>query len=120
MFYDNYVKCCNNVKKSPSAVAVELGLSRASVSGWKNGKIPTDANISKMADYFGVTSDYLLGNEQKEKPLVNDDEELNEYLEELKNRPEMKMLFSLAKGATKKDVEDAVAIIEALRRRSEE
>ena len=37
--------------------------------------------------------DYLLGNEQKEKPLVNNDEELTEYLEELKNRKEMRMLF---------------------------
>ena len=40
----------------------------------------------------------------------------NEYLEELKNRPEMRMLFSLAKGATKEDIEQAVKIIEALKK----
>ena len=43
-------------------------------------------------------------------------DELTEYLEELKTRPEMKMLFSVAKGATKEDIEKAVAIIEALRK----
>ena len=43
------------------------------------------------------------------------DDELNEYLEELKNREDMRMLFSLAKGATKEDVMQAVKIIEALR-----
>ena len=46
---------------------------------------------------------------------LTDDEELQEYLEELKNRSEMRMLFSLAKGATKEDVEKAVKIIEALK-----
>lgn len=53
---------------------------------------------------------------QNEKPLVNEDEELTDYLEELKNRSEMRILFKLAKGATKEDVEQAVKIIEALRK----
>ena len=55
----------------------------------------------------------------KAEALVNGDAELNEYLEELKNREECRMLFSLAKGATKEDVMRAVAIIEALRREEE-
>ena len=46
---------------------------------------------------------------------LTEDEDLQEYLEELKNRSEMRMLFSLAKGATKEDVEKAVKIIEALK-----
>lgn len=41
--------------------------------------------------------------------------ELTMYLEELRSRPEMRMLFSIAKDATKEDVEKAVAIIKALR-----
>ena len=115
MFYDNFVRLCNAAGRSPSSVATEIGLSRASVSGWKNGKMPTDATAMKLADYFGVSVDYLLGNsDEKEKPAATEDDELNEYLEELKTRPEMRMLFSLAKGATKQDVEQAVAIVEAL------
>ena len=114
MFYDNFVRLCNRVNKSPSSVATEIGLSRASVNGWKNGKKPTDATTIKLADYFGVSVDELIGNAENEKqPLINEDEELTEYLEELKNRPEMRMLFSLTKGATKEDVEKAVRIIEA-------
>ena len=67
MFYDNFVSYCNSVSKSPSAVASELGLSRASVNGWKNGKIPTDANQIKIAQYFGVSVTDLMS-EQKGKP----------------------------------------------------
>lgn len=52
---------------------------------------------------------------QNKMPLVNDDKELTEYLEILKTRPEMRMLFQLSKDATKEDVEAAVRIIEALR-----
>lgn len=69
----------------------------------------------RIAEYFNVSVDYLLGNEQKGNPLVNQDQELTEYLEELKNREDLRMLFSLAKGATKEDVMQAVKIIEALR-----
>jgi hypothetical protein len=39
-----------------------------------------------------------------------------ELLTELRDRPEMRMLFKLAKGATREDVEQAVKIIEALRK----
>ena len=40
--------------------------------------------------------------------------ELNTYLDALKNREEMRILFSLTASATKEDVEKAVKIIEAL------
>ena len=53
---------------------------------------------------------------EKETPPVEEDEELNEYLEMLKTRKECRMLFQLAKNATKEDVEQAVKIIEALRK----
>lgn len=99
---------------TPYRVHKETGVAQSTLSDWKNGKgTPKADKLQKIADYFGVTVDYLLGNEQKEKPLVNNDEELTEYLEELKTRPEMKMLFNLAKGATKEDVEKAVKIVEA-------
>ena len=48
------------------------------------------------------------------RKAVNGDEELTEYLEELRTRPEMKMLFQLTKDATKEDVEKAVRVIEAM------
>ena len=67
MFYDNFVRLCNSVNKSPSAVVLEVGLQKSTVTRWKNGSIPTDATAMKLANYFNVSVDYLLGNEQKEK-----------------------------------------------------
>ena len=68
MFYDNFVRLCNSIGKAPSAVATEIGLSRASVSGWKNGKTPTDATALKLAGYFGVTVEELMAPKKKSPP----------------------------------------------------
>ena len=48
------------------------------------------------------------------------DEDLSEYLEELHKRPEMKTLFSLAKGATKEEVEQVVKMIEVFKKQAGE
>lgn len=116
MFWTQYQLLCKTVGKSPNGVAKEIGLSSGTVTFWKNGKIPKSETLKKIADYFGVTVDYLLGAEKAPPAEADEADELNEMLEELKTRPEMKLLFSLAKGATKEDVELAVAIIERMRR----
>ena len=116
MFWEQYQKLCQKLGKSPNGVAKELGLSSGTVTFWKNGKIPKSDTLQKIADYFNVTVDYLLtGKEKAPSTEVEEADELNELLQELKTRPEMRMLFSLAKGATKEDVELAVAIIQRMR-----
>lgn len=54
----------------------------------------------------------------KGKQYKQQSENLQAELDRLKSTftPEMRMLFSLAKGATKEDVEKAVRIIEALQK----
>lgn len=118
VFYDRFVYFCSQKGVSPSRAALDAGVSKSLVTKWKTNKVqdPSPDVARKLARYFNLSVSELLGEEeQKEKPLVNDDEELNEYLEVLKNRPEMRMLFQLSKDATKEDVEAAVRIIEALR-----
>lgn len=75
-FYKNYVEQCAKKKKSPSAVAEEIGLSRTSPNGWKKGKQPSDVNIQKLSEYFGVSVAYLRGEEeQKENPTAQEGSE---------------------------------------------
>ena len=93
-------------------VSKETGISQATLSSWKKGTYtPKQDKLQKIADYFGVSIDYLLGNDPS---TTKEDVELQNYLEELRTRPELKMLFSLTKNATKEDVEKAVKIIETL------
>ena len=48
----------------------ELGFSNGSISKWKNS-MPTSERLQKVADYFGVTTSYLLtGAEEQLHPEV--------------------------------------------------
>ncbi|WP_087064239.1 helix-turn-helix domain-containing protein [Intestinibacillus massiliensis] len=69
MFYDKFAELCSKKGVTPTRAALEIGLSKSTPTSWKNrGLTPQGDTLSKIADYFGVSTDYLLGNEQKEKP----------------------------------------------------
>lgn len=68
MFYLNFVRLCNGIAKSPSAVAEEMGFQRSVVTRWSKGSVPRKATIEKIAAYFGVPAEELTNEEQKEKP----------------------------------------------------
>ena len=82
--------------------------------------------LSRIANYFLIPLDTLQEDHIDVNKVISnaaravshrptsEEQELNEYLEMLRTRPEMKMMFQLAKGATKEDVEKAVRVIEAM------
>lgn len=115
-FYKRLRDLCEERNMTVNELVKALDLSSGSPTAWKGGTIPRSATLTKIASYFGVTTDYLSGADNKKTPLINGDEELTEYVEMLKTRPECRMLFQLSKNATKEDVEAAVRIIEALRK----
>lgn len=108
--------------KSQKDLTDYLGLKKTTFTSWKSGKNTSyNKHIGKIAEFLGVSTDYLLGyTDNKNKPLVNNDEELTDYLEELKNRKELRMLFSISKNCTKEEVEQAVRIIEALHKKDDD
>lgn len=60
MFWDNFVTLCNQKGKSPNGACAELGFSANTATKWKQGSVPRDTTLRKIADYFGVTVDELL------------------------------------------------------------
>ena len=77
MFFDKYTELCKRKGKTPTGVAIELNVSRATVNYWKNGNVPKQDTLIKIANYFGVSVDYLLGNINIENPLkssISDDD----------------------------------------------
>ena len=71
-FYENYVAMCNRIGKTPSAAAVEIGLSKPAVNRWKNGGCPTDATARKVAKYFGVPVEQLYSGSEYDLQLFSD------------------------------------------------
>ena len=85
-FYDKYICLCNELNKTPTAVAKEIGLSGAHVTKWKKGSTPTDATIYRICDHFGLASDYFKRTEFNRK--ASHDEiirEINVALVNLRN-----------------------------------
>ena len=106
---------CKERKLAISQLERDCGFANGYLNPKKISKISYD-RAKVIADYLEISVEAILnGPENQKTPLINEDEELTEYLEILKTRPEMRMLFQLSKDATKEDVEAAVRIIEALR-----
>lgn len=75
MFYDVYCALCEKNGLTPSGAASKIGFNRASVTVWKNtGKAPKQELLLKIADYFGVTTDYLLTGEETKKAPTQEGE----------------------------------------------
>lgn len=62
-FYENLKQICQRNGTTPTAMCKAINISTSKVTAWKNGSIPTAKVSIKIADYFGVTVDYLLGKE---------------------------------------------------------
>ncbi len=61
MFWENFVSLCTKNNTNPNAVCAILGFSNAAATHWKNGSLPRDTTIKKIAEFFNVSTDYLLG-----------------------------------------------------------
>lgn len=60
-FYETYRQLCQEAGKSDNAVAAEIGLSNSTVTTWKQGALPRRPTIKKVAEYFGVTMEEMMG-----------------------------------------------------------
>ncbi len=70
-------------------LAAQLGVTAAAVSKWENGyTLPDILMLCAIADYFGVTTDHLLGRdkEQKYAVIAAETQELGQQIEEIASK----------------------------------
>ena len=70
-FYERYALLCKERGETPSGVGLKIGVTKAAVNYWKDGHIPKQQTLVKLADYFGVPFDYLIGISENRKGDVN-------------------------------------------------
>lgn len=92
MFFAKFSELCSRKGISAYKACIEMGLNRSAVAKWKSGATPNGATLTKMTEYFGVSTDYLLGNEKTENaPVLTEKDErdiekrLEAVLEDLEN-----------------------------------
>ena len=76
MFWNIFCNLCTQKGISANKAAKELNISSGSITNWKNGTIPQNAKLKKIAEYFGVTIEYLLGKENAESNKNTNEEAL--------------------------------------------
>ena len=114
MFYDNFVRLCAKENISPSAAAEEMGFYRSVVTRWGKGGNVRKATLERVANYFGVTVDDLIGDDsaQKEKPTAQGDglrldsyEDIDQWLDTLDGKG-LDMVIAMAAAKKVKVNED--------------
>ena len=104
MYGEMIAKLRENKKLTQEELANKLGISRAALSHYeKCRREPDYATLKKIADYFEVTTDYLLGRSNVSTPAdtiaqaLSDDKELSIFWAELRQREDLQLLFKQTK-----------------------
>ena len=107
MFYDEFLRLCEKNGVSKTKACVDCGVSRTAWRKWADGAVPNGATLDKLAAYFSVSVDFLLGQE-KEKPSTVSGEGLSDsdikLLEWFRSLPEEKRRAILIASDAPEDV----------------
>jgi transcriptional regulator with XRE-family HTH domain len=105
-------------------LASKFYLNKSSISRYERGnQLPEHDLLEKIADYFNVSVDYLLGRTNirsktdaadKISESLNDDPELSQFWDALKEREDLKLLFKQTKDLAPNDVKKIIRIIKAI------
>lgn len=104
LFYENFERQCEKAGKFPSIVVEELGFDKSTAAKWKKGTLPQIASRKKIADYFGITVEELMGTKKEpagEGELTEDMKEILEYAQKM-GPDERKAFITLLKSNAKK------------------
>lgn len=71
IFFTRFQNLCRRNGTTVNAVGRIVGASSGSITAWKQGTEPRPSMVLKIADYFGVTSDYLLGLDEKPADVLD-------------------------------------------------
>ena len=99
---------------SQAKLAEKVGLSSAAIGTYENGtRMPSRETQEKLADFFNVPLDYLMGRDSKSTYYLNP--ETAETAQELFDNPDMRVLFDAARDARPEDLKKAAEYLSFLK-----
>lgn len=117
--YEIFSKLLQDFGVTAYKVSKETGISQTTFSNWKSGRsVPKTDALQKIADYFGVSLDYLTTGKEKEggeKYYLND--ETAKAAQEIFENKELRMLFDAAHDADPEDLRALHNMALALKRK---
>lgn len=99
---------CRQKGVSITQLEQSLGLSNKAIYRWDE-QMPSIDRVKKVADYFGVTVDYLISDEK----VYDEKQELLERA--FADNPDMRILFKVTEKCSPAEIQTAIRLIKALR-----
>jgi len=98
-----------NMTQYELARALDVQPSRVGL--WEQGRRSPRDNMKKaLADFFGVTVDYLMGYTDENNAYYLDPE-VEEYANAIHKEPSLKLLFDASRGLQKEDIDEVVNFV---------
>lgn len=99
-----------NMKKA----AQELGIPYTTYIGYEKGeREPNSETLIKLADFYGVTIDYLIGKD--DTPAHDDSDEMADVLQILRDREDLRALLQVSANNTPEQVRRLTKLIESMK-----
>lgn len=117
--YENYCKLRDAKGLKDADVAKGTGITKSTFSDWKNGRsAPKNEKMIKIANFLGVSVEYLTTGEQKEgDPKYYLDEEAADIAQEIYENKDLRLLFDASRNAKPEDLKLAHDMLLALKRK---
>lgn len=114
--YERFLELMQRKGVKSADVAKATGIHPSTFSDWKKGKSkPKTDKMQKIADYFGVSIDYLMGAESNLEYYL--DPETAKMAQEIFDNSELRVLFDVQRDMNREDLMAIYAMALALKRK---
>ena len=116
--YEIFSKLIQERGITPYKVSKDTGVSQSTLSDWKRGvSTPKQDKLQKIADYLGVSIDYLMTGEEKDGDRYYLNDETAQVAQEIFENKELRALFDVQKDMDPEDLKALHQMALALKRK---
>lgn len=113
--YEIFLKLLEEKGVSAYKVGKATGIAGSTFTDWKTGRsAPKQDKLQKIADYFGVTLDYLMTGEEQNSPYSDDTADLFVEISRSNDVNRIKRLLSYYMDLNEREKDSVDSIVESL------
>ena len=105
MFYDRFIKLCEESNIKPTPLLRKLGFSAGNLQKWQKGASVNSEILHKLSEHFGVSIDYLVTGQENISLSINESEML-EVFKKFDEREQIKLIGKLEELYRQKQIKE--------------
>lgn len=110
--YERIMELCEVRGISQRQLEIQSGLKRGCIFHWQESTPKIEA-VGKIADFFGVSVDYLMGRTEEEYYI---DQEAMQLAQQMKNNPTFQVLFDASRNVSPEDMQLVIDMIKRMQK----